>query len=66
MNAAIILVLCLSADPSVCKEERPAIEVNLPTCAMQGPAIAAEFLADHPKWVLRGWKCQIGPRGRAA
>lgn len=63
----LVLVVCLSSAPNVCREERPPVDVASPmSCMVQGQQIAAEWLSEHPKWHLSGWKCQIGPRENQA
>ncbi len=64
---SLILVVCLSATPDVCKEERPPIEITSPmVCLIQGQQIASQWLEDHPKWRLSAWRCQFGEREKAA
>lgn len=59
----LILVVCLSATPDVCHEETPPVDVASPmSCMVQGQQVAAEWLSEHPKWQVSGWKCQMGPR----
>ena len=59
----LVLVVCLSATPDVCREERPPIDAASPmACMVQGQQIAAVWLEDHPKWRLSGWRCQFGRR----
>ena len=63
----LVLVVCLSATPDVCREERPPIDAVSPmSCVVQGQQIAAEWLEDHPKWQLAAWRCQFGSRGKDA
>lgn len=66
MMVAIVLALCLVADPTECKKVRPPVEVSFMECAMKGPEIAAEYVTEHPKWAVRGWQCEIGERGKQA
>jgi hypothetical protein len=49
-----------------CQEERPQLEgMSLTACMVQGQQIAQEWLADHPKWMLAGWRCEQNiPRQR--
>jgi len=35
------------------------------SCAMEGQLIALQWLDDHPKWTLRGWRCRSGRPERA-
>jgi hypothetical protein len=63
----LILVVCLSATPNVCKEERPIVEAMSPMgCMVQGQQIAAEWVEEHPKWQLSEFRCQAGQRDKAA
>jgi hypothetical protein len=56
----------LSSTPDVCREERPPIDAVSPmACIIQGQQVAAEWLEEHPKWQLSGWRCQLGRRERA-
>jgi hypothetical protein len=59
---SLILVVCLSATPDVCREEQPPLleAVTAPSCMMQGQLLAAQWLEEHPKWALKGWRCRIG------
>ncbi len=59
----LILVVCLASSPTICHEERPPIDVENPmACLVRGELIAAEWVDEHPKWLLSGWKCQFGAR----
>lgn len=55
---AIVLTVCLITAPGICHDESPPIAViSGIQCMMQGQQIAAEWLEDHPKWMLQGWRC---------
>ncbi len=42
---SLILVVCLSATPDICREERPPIEIASPmVCLIQGQQIAVQWL----------------------
>ncbi len=63
----LILVVCLSGTPGVCHEEQPPIDVtSAMSCLVQGQQLAAEWLEEHPKWRLEGWRCRLGPREKQA
>jgi hypothetical protein len=63
---ALILIVCLAATPDVCREEQPPVDTaNAMACAVQGQLIAQEWLDEHPKWLLRGWRCRLGRAERA-
>ena len=57
---SLILVVCIAATPSDCHEERPPVDVAGVTCMVRGELIAVEWLQEHPKWVLSGWRCKFG------
>lgn len=63
----LILVVCLSATPDVCREERPPVDVASPMqCMVQGQQIAAEWIEEHPKWRLSALRCHLGQREKEA
>jgi hypothetical protein len=64
--AELVLIFCLAGTPSSCQEERPLVaDMSLMTCLVQGQQYAANWIADHPKWTLSGWRCEQNvPRQR--
>jgi hypothetical protein len=67
MFGTLIIVVCLATSPDVCREEQPPIDMGQGlSCAMNGQTIAAEWLADHPLWTLKGWRCRFGDKGKDA
>jgi hypothetical protein len=58
MTSILILVVCLAASPNVCRKE--AIPVEGISCIVQGQMPAARWLDEHPKWLLKTWRCRIG------
>jgi hypothetical protein len=57
--AELVLVFCLLSSPASCQEERPFLgQLPLMACLVQGQQYATEWLADHPKWQLSGWRCE--------
>ncbi len=57
----LVLVYCLSADTKSCVEKRLPLE-DFPTpaaCTMGAQMRAQEYLAEHPKYVLKSWRCEI-------
>lgn len=66
--AELVLVFCLVSSPGSCQEERPYLDrLPLAACLVQGQQYATEWLADHPKWALSGWRCEQNvPRQRAS
>ena len=60
----LILLVCLASDPTSCRDERPPIDLLMPmACMLQGQQIAAEWLEDHPKLVLKSYRCAKPERG---
>lgn len=57
----LVLTVCLMAWQAHCSDERPVLEDMTPTaCMAVGQQVAAEWLADHPKWMLARWRCERG------
>ncbi len=63
---SLILVVCLAATPEICREERPPLEdISQVSCIVQGQQLASQWLDEHPKWALRGWRCKLGAAEKA-
>jgi hypothetical protein len=59
----LVLIVCLSGTPGACHEETPPVDLESPmACLIQGQQIGAQWIEEHPKWRLGGWRCQFGPR----
>ncbi len=54
----LVLVFCLRSTPGTCTEQRPVAGLSPQACLMQGEQYASEWLAEHPKWMLSGWRCE--------
>jgi hypothetical protein len=57
----LILVYCLSSDGKQCIEKRLAAE-NFPSpaaCVSSAQQRAIEYLREHPKYVLKRWRCEV-------
>jgi hypothetical protein len=63
-----VLVYCLAADAKSCVERRPVLdEVNGPmACMTAAQPLAAAYLAEHPKYRLSTWRCEIHNRKERA
>ena len=58
----LILLVCLAASPETCREESPPSDAQSGlSCMLEGQLIATAWLEEHPKWMLRGWRCRLGP-----
>jgi len=55
----LVLVFCLQSAPDSCTEQRPFADLPLSACLKRGQQYALEWLADHPKWALSRWRCEI-------
>jgi hypothetical protein len=55
---ALVLVFCLQSSPGSCVEQRPVETLPPLACIMQAQQYAANWLADHPKWMLARWRCE--------
>jgi hypothetical protein len=64
---ALVLVFCLQSSPGWCVEQRPIDEMAPLACVMRAEEYAANWLSDHPKWVLSRWRCERNvPREKPA
>ena len=58
----LVLVYCLSANTKDCVEKRlPAENFGTPAeCTMGAQMRAQEYLNEHPKYMLKSWRCEVG------
>jgi hypothetical protein len=62
---ALVLVFCLQASPSACVEQHPIDDIDPVACAFRAEEYAANWLSNHPKWILSRWRCERNvPRQR--
>jgi hypothetical protein len=55
----IVVVFCLGASAE-CREIRHPMDSPLPmACVIAGQREAQDFLRDHPRWRMRGWRCEV-------
>jgi len=55
----MVLTFCMMAWQTHCTEERPYTEtLSLIGCMVQGQQVAQDWLNDHPRWMLKGWRCE--------
>jgi hypothetical protein len=57
--SVLVLVFCLQSAPGSCTEQRPIEDLSLEACLVRGQQYASEWLAEHPKWMLSRWRCEI-------
>jgi hypothetical protein len=57
----LVLVYCLSSDPTSCVEKTPVVQgMNSPmACMMAAQPLAAEYLEEHPAYKLTTFRCKI-------
>ena len=57
----LVLTVCLIANPDACREERLMLESNgvLASCMYTAPARIARWTQEHPKLVVKRWKCMF-------
>jgi hypothetical protein len=56
----LVLLVCLAATPSTCREERLTIafeQTDPRTCMAGAVPVIAEWTGDHPDWQVARWKC---------
>jgi len=60
----IVLAVCMSNQPAICKDVNIAVEIEqnwenmLPQqCQMIGQQKAAEWIKDHPGWTIQRYSC---------
>jgi hypothetical protein len=58
MTATLVMIVCLATAPDICEERTPTVDGI--SCLMQGQLVAAQWLDEHPKWRLKGWRCRVG------
>ncbi len=57
----LVLIYCLSSTPDRCMERREVREpVGSPIeCTMKAQTIAQEYVVEHPRFRLQGWRCEV-------
>lgn len=59
----VIVTLCLTADPSHCREVRnayPEVAMTPYTCFMTTQTEMPKVMAQYPDWYIRKWECTDG------
>jgi hypothetical protein len=57
----LIVVACLLAHPGRCEEFPVPFQepMGMTQCLREGQLHLAEWVAGHPKWVIRRWTCGL-------
>lgn len=55
----LVFIVCLLAQPSECQRVQPSFVGPMPVaaCRRSGMIYALQWLEDHPRWKLHGWRC---------
>lgn len=56
---AIVISVCLVSDPTICRNERIPLNVNVSPnrCAMGAQPYVAKWTGEHPDWRVVRWRC---------
>lgn len=59
---AIILSVCMTSDPNVCRDYRLSVEsdLDLAACTANAPPFVAQWTEEHPGWRIKRWHCTSG------
>lgn len=61
MTVALLITFCLSAYPDRCVERADFDAMQgLTECMIAGQQAGAEFVKNHPAYVMRGFRCRLG------
>ena len=64
MLVTLSIVFCLAVNPTHCQKVFPepseTADLGLSNCAIRGQQLAAQWLGEHPKWMLDRVRCTIG------
>ncbi len=65
----LVLIYCLTKDALSCVERRPVLDMapSPMACMMAAQPVAAQYLEEHPAYMLSSWRCEVSnKRERAA
>jgi hypothetical protein len=59
---SVILSACLLANPTYCRDFKIPldVEMDLRRCTMAAAPYYARWIAEHPQWEVKRWKCVPG------
>ncbi len=58
----LVFAVCMIDQPSRCKDVHLNFEgdsVSANQCMMNGQVAMAQWIGDHPNWVIQKWSCGI-------
>lgn len=57
----IVITVCALLSAAQCEDRRigldPEAKVTSSSCMMQSMPIVAQWAGEHPKWVVKRWRC---------
>ena len=63
----LVALICLAAQPSVCRDETLAVAHIAPSQCLSGAQIEiAKWSMNHPAWRVAKWKCQFAGKTAGA
>jgi hypothetical protein len=63
----LVFVACLSAQPATCENRAMQFtDVSVTTCTLGAQPQLAQWVNEHPGWLIRRWTCQPLVLGRDA
>jgi hypothetical protein len=58
---ALTLYVCLTSLPNNCRPQHVSFDGSLMSCSLFGQAVAADWIANHPKYRLQRYTCGRKP-----
>ncbi len=57
----LVIVYCLASDTNSCIDKRVPLEdfASPAACTTVAQQRAQEYLAEHPKYTLKSWRCEV-------
>lgn len=55
----LVFIVCLSAEPATCESRAMQFtDLSLTTCTLSAQPQLAQWVSEHPGWLIRRWTCQ--------
>jgi hypothetical protein len=56
----IVMTVCALSDPNRCEEQRVEFssQASLNRCVMNAQPYLAQWIAEHPKWSIKRYRCE--------
>jgi hypothetical protein len=61
----LVITACIVAQPESCQDQRVLLDQDTSAwqCVMNAQPTIAQWGAEHPKWFVQSWKCQLPKKG---